>query len=267
MGDRIKRIVAFVIDWNLCLMPFIAIIFLLTPLIQSEPIMLVIYVLLFFLMIFASLTIFVLRDIIFKGRSIGKRIFKLHIIDNATRQEASAGKKALKNLFFFIYPIDGIVLLASGSSIGNYVTNTEVISEKTIAMRNNTYYQPDSVAKIVLSIVAVIGTLIVCAVIGFLCLFGSIQGMIEDQKDTEEYLVAYNYLIQSEKFDTLEEFGYDESDIDMTGFSSMTHRTPTSEGATETVTFKFKVDNTSLPVVCHKINGEWYACDDCTTFD
>ena len=70
---------------------------------------------------------FVLRDVITKGRSFGKRMFELNILDKSTNESASIKQKIVRNLFFLIYFIDGIVLLITGESIGDKVANTVVV--------------------------------------------------------------------------------------------------------------------------------------------
>ena len=267
MLDIIKRMAAFVIDWNLCFFPSFILIMLLSPIAISSTVAMIIYVLLFFGLVFAAFAVFVLRDVIFKGRSIGKRIFRLHIFDKDTKQEVSAGRRMVKNLFFFIYPIDGIVLLASGSSIGNHVTNTEVISEKTMAMLTHREYKPTSTVKAVSGILGGIALFVGLMIASFLLMFNSIQGVVDEQTDTAEYQLAYAYFVESNTFEALEESGYSRSDISMTGFSSSKYPIPNEEGATETVTMKFKVGHTSYPVICHNINGEWQVCEDCTLFN
>lgn len=68
---------------------------------------------------------FILRDI-FTERSLGKTIFGLYIIDKNTGKPASTKQKIIRNLFCFIYVIDGFFLLAKGESIADRVTNTIV---------------------------------------------------------------------------------------------------------------------------------------------
>ena len=68
--------------------------------------------LLCFFAIILAFVAFVLRDVIFKGRSIGKRIFGLYVLDKNTNEPASIKQRIIRNLFFFIYPVDGIILLA-----------------------------------------------------------------------------------------------------------------------------------------------------------
>ena len=78
---------------------------------------------------------------IFKDRSLGKRIFELNIYDQRTRMPASVKQRIKRNIFIMIYPIDGIVLLATGTSIGDRVANT------VVASRNSFLNQPDLITK------------------------------------------------------------------------------------------------------------------------
>ena len=163
------------------------------------------------------------------------------------------------------------------------MTDTVVLSEKTIARLNNTEHQPASKAKTALSIVAVVAVIVALMAVGIFSMLSFVQGMLNKQKDTEEYKLAYSYLIESKAFNSLD---CDEADIRMNSYSSMKHLTPNSEGATETATMQFRVEKSSFTVVCSIIplgqalrtflrkqcdqenkNGEWLVCDDCTTFE
>ena len=70
-----------------------------------------------------------LRDVIFGGRSVGKRIFGLHVIDLCSSAAATNDKKILRNLFFFLYLVDVFVLLATGQTIGDRIAGTLVVME------------------------------------------------------------------------------------------------------------------------------------------
>lgn len=72
---------------------------------------------------------FVFGDVIFKGRSIGKRIFGLYILNKITNEPASIEQRIIRNLFFFIYPVYGIILMATKESIGDKVIKTVVIKK------------------------------------------------------------------------------------------------------------------------------------------
>lgn len=72
--------------------------------------------------------VFVFRDVISpKGRSIGKRMFELNILNKSSNEPASAKQKIVRNLFFLIYFIDGIVMIVTKESIGDKVANTVVV--------------------------------------------------------------------------------------------------------------------------------------------
>ena len=88
-----------------------------------------------FIGVFGSFTLFVLRDYIFKGQSLGKKIFRLTILDKNTLSTPKNWQLILKNIFLFIYPIDGVILLATGESLGNRITDTVVVYK---AQRNDT---------------------------------------------------------------------------------------------------------------------------------
>lgn len=68
-------------------------------------------------------------DVIFKGRSVGKRIFGLYVLDKNTSEPLLLNKKIIRNIFFFIYPIDGIILIATKESIGDKIVNTVVVKK------------------------------------------------------------------------------------------------------------------------------------------
>lgn len=87
------------------------------------------YISIFMLLVFLYPVTFVFRDVIFKGRSIGKRILGLYVLDKNTNESATIKQRIIRNLFFFIYPIDGIILIATKESIGDKVVNTVVIKK------------------------------------------------------------------------------------------------------------------------------------------
>ena len=78
------------------------------------------------LMLFANL-LFIMKDAL--RISVGKRLLKLKIV-------AEDGSKAdwracvIRNIFLLFWPIEGIVLLASGRRIGDYVAKTNVVMKE-----------------------------------------------------------------------------------------------------------------------------------------
>lgn len=124
----------------------------------------------------------------------------------------------------------------------------------TVEQKNNTD------KKTVMIIITVIAAILVC-VIAFI---GFIQLILNAQKDTEEYKVAYNYLINSESF---EKTGADESDIRLNQYSSKINSSIGSDSTSRTVEIGFIVNMKSFVIVCHKEDGVWQVCDDCTKFN
>lgn len=127
MAIRIKRIIAFIIDWYISFLPgLILFIFSMNQGVENEnasPLIMIPC----FIGIFGSFILFVLRDYILKGQSLGKKIFGLTILDKDTLSTPKNRQMILKNIFLFIYPIDGVILLATGESLGNRITDTVVV--------------------------------------------------------------------------------------------------------------------------------------------
>ena len=124
---KLKRMIAFIIDWNLSAVPILLFVFFFRDILISQepnPLLVIIFVLL----TLSMPTICVLRDVIFNGQSIGKRIFKLHIIDE-TNKLPSKRILIIRNIFFFVYPVDAILLLATNQSIGDMATRTTVVNK------------------------------------------------------------------------------------------------------------------------------------------
>ncbi len=132
MAIRVKRMVAFIIDWNITLFPILLLYELSMAMgIENEK-LLPLTMLLSFILVFGGFALFVLRDYILKGQSLGKRIFGLIVLDKSTMGTPRKRQLILKNIFLFIYPVDGILLLATGETLGNRITDTVVISKKLL---------------------------------------------------------------------------------------------------------------------------------------
>ena len=126
---RFRRIIAWIIDWNLSGLPCLLYTTIFMDVFKRPSIQSVGYILIFVLLVFLYPVTFVFRDVIFKGRSIGKRIFRLHVLDKNTNETASTKQRIIRNLFFFIYPVDGIILLVTKESIGDKAVNTIVVKK------------------------------------------------------------------------------------------------------------------------------------------
>ena len=112
------------------------------------------------------------------------------------------------------------------------------------------------IAGVVLGIIAFIAGIIAAV-------FGIVYLVMDSQKDTVEYQLAYEFLVESEDFYL---YGCDEDDVRMIGFSKHSQTTPDWEGATSTAEYTFSADSHTFTVVCHKIDDVWYVCDPCTHF-
>ncbi len=123
---KLKRILAWIIDWNISGIPALLYALIFRKVVEIQGIN-AIGLLLFVFFVLSFPAIFVFRDVIFKGQSIAKRIFKLRVIDIETNDLPSNQKLIIRNLFFFIYPVEFIMLLASNKSLGDMATNTTII--------------------------------------------------------------------------------------------------------------------------------------------
>ena len=123
---KLRRILAWIIDWNLCGIPALVYAFIFKTITEAQGLKAV-YALIFVLFVLSYPVLFVVRDVLFKGRSVAKRIFKLRVIDNETNELPKKQKLIIRNLFFFLYPVEFIMLLASDKSLGDMVTNTTIV--------------------------------------------------------------------------------------------------------------------------------------------
>lgn len=258
MGDRFKRAIAFIIDWNICLLPMCAIVYAVSRLIADNPNISPVIVWPIMLLMSGSLVLFILRDVAFGSRSLGKRLFRLYVVDRRTHAPVDGGRRAARNIFFPLYPIDGIIMLITGDTIGGFATKTTVLGHKALESA-----QPGTVQKKKKTATAVVITVIAAIVLFIALLIGSIFGALSCTRDTEQYALAYEYLVESEAFERL---GAEEEDIFHNRYSSFSSLTPDSENATQTVTIGFVVNGYPFEVVCHRIDGEWLVCEDCTNF-
>ena len=77
--------------------------------------------------IFSLLTL--LKDVVFKNSSIGKKLLRLEILkDNGSKP--STIEVVLRNLFFPLWMIDGILILCNNKKIGDIIFKTKVVSIK-----------------------------------------------------------------------------------------------------------------------------------------
>ncbi len=132
---KFRRCIAWVIDWNLSFIFayfILFIFFFILGFMENTPEPETLTSITLLVVFIFSMTTFVLRDLIFGGRSLGKRIMKLIILDGKTGESARKSQCAVRNLFLCIYAFDLIFMLIKGQSIGDKVAHTIVISKKAL---------------------------------------------------------------------------------------------------------------------------------------
>ena len=236
---RFRRLLAWGLDWMLCwLFPFGTV--MLLDLLGITPTYLI------FPLVLGSFAGFLCRDWLLGGRSVGKRILGLTVMDRQTGAPLTGGKLVLRNLFLFIYPVDGGFLLFSGRSLGERTTNTRVIRA-----RNH--------CEIRVKPFLIVGGIAAAIALAF---GGLIFGVMKLAQGTEAYAISYDYLVESEAFAAQ---GAEEDRIGMTGFSQNT--TFQNGLPVTTATYTFNVDGVSYAITCHPGEDGWAVCGECTGFD
>ena len=235
---RFRRILAWILDWSVISLAVAVPLMLELPS-SLHPLFLVCGAV-------GALACFICRDWLLGGRSIGKRILGLSVVDRQTGEPVTGGKLVLRNLFLFIYPVDGGFLLFSGRSIGERTTGTAVIRARhRCAIRPKPF---------------LIVTAIVLAIAVPFCVLISV--VLNFTQKTESYQICYDYLIESEAFAAQ---GADPEDVSMTGFSQRTELL--AQGPKAICSYTFRVEGTTYTVTCHPSGESWAVCGECTDFE
>jgi len=258
-----RRLLAWIIDWNLIGFSVIFILSIVSTVVTAIlkfDTQRVNQVLMFAFLLYP--TCFILRDLIFGGRSVGKRILGLIVLDKQTGQQAKAGRCALRNIFLFIAHIDVIFMLVSGITLGDRAAHTVVV-KKDLYNKNgsmheiseiNHYLPPKKTSTKKVCLIIVSAVVLLLSII-LICL--------SEVKKTEAYNVAFNYLVESHAFDDLDG---DSSKILTNKYSLTSHGASGKDEITQTVQIGFLVEGKSFVVTCHKKNEKWSVCDECTKF-
>ncbi len=83
----------------------------------------------FYMYLLFGLFLFLLKDLVFRNASIGKRALNLEILksDNTV---PSVSTLILRNIFVFLWPIDAILILANKRKIGDIIFKTKVVEKE-----------------------------------------------------------------------------------------------------------------------------------------
>ena len=275
-GTKIRRLIAWLIDWNLIGFVVILAISVYGTLFIKEDSQT--HALILLLLMLSYPVCFMLRDLIFGGRSLGKRILGLTVVNKQTGEAPKKSQLLLRNLLsVFILHIDAIIMLVTGLSLGDRLAHTVVISKKDMPLRDES--QPSqqkmqvinqytaqrtaravSNRKTLIILFGVLGTVMVLF-IGFVIFITNT--VLERQKDTEEYQIAYTYLVESNYVKAL---AIEETDIKLTSYNFFQTKR-NGEDYCE-ADFGFKVDAVKqIHVICHNEGEGWFVCTECTNFE
>lgn len=283
MGVRLKRIAAFFIDWNLIWLPALCVVWNLLSQKEASQLLLAISFLGAFCGMFVLLAVVVLRDWLLRGRSLGKRIFGLYVYDQETLQKACPKQLFLRNVFFFLYPVDGILLLITGRTVGDRAANTVVLTKDGL----EDYKVQQSMPKPERAPWTRKKTLLVCGIVALVLIIfmGMLQIGLAGKKEDPGYDIAYQYLVESYAFERL---NTEESKIRLTHYYEQSvgvkNDVPWSktismgfgedipgdtacvqmEESNRTIQYTFGVGLRTFRVVCHNENGVLQVCPQCT---
>ena len=130
---KIRRIFSWIIDWNIIGGIVLLAVTLFFALFKEEVEKgRVFFVVVLILLILSYPILFVLRDFIMSGRSLGKRILGLAVLDLRTGEKAKISQRMFRNIFLAAYQLDIIIMLATGRSLGDRVAHTVVICQKDL---------------------------------------------------------------------------------------------------------------------------------------
>lgn len=221
---RFRRLCAIVIDLQMvgCVLLFLAFGAFLLPAFAG--------ICVSFFLTFLYLVYWYGRDWMLGGRSIGKRLCGLSVVDASTQTPATGAQLLRKALATLILPFDGFVLLLTGRSIGERISGTAVVTGSISSPLSAKRFARAMALALVFSLI--LGSIVTVG--------------LNHAKENESYALAQAYL--SEK-------GL-RSDMDLTGFSS------TTVNGERTHTYNFR---DLRIVVCHQSgDGAWSVCDSCS---
>jgi uncharacterized RDD family membrane protein YckC len=84
----------------------------------------------FLLMLIGGFIYLILKDLVFRNKSIRKKIMGLHIISDSTKTQPTKRTIMIRNLTWIMFSIDLIIFLIKGKRLGEIITNTKVVPVK-----------------------------------------------------------------------------------------------------------------------------------------
>ena len=266
-GVKLRRLFAWIFDVAFtavfCLALAVASVIVLTGYIKTEAtqIKCVIGALVGFVL--GSAVFFSLRDLIFGGRSLGKRIFCLRIADERSGKKALVWQRIFRN--FFNFPIlNFVTALFSGRTVSDRIVGTVVVSSRKFRapvqpkldeLGEPVYDIPERPRRnhsfltvlIALVIVAALAVSIMYSI--DICTLGKREEMKND-----EYQIAVSYLVGSEE---LADLNLTEEDVD---FLFFVYREDLDNNFH--VSYVFHAEGGVY--VAESDDGVWTVCNECT---
>ena len=278
---KIRRIFAWVIDWNITGSIVVLALNVFFALFKEEVEKGSVFVVVGLILLILSYPIlFVLRDFIMGGRSLGKRMLGLAVLDLRTGEKAKISQRMFRNIFLAAYQVDIIMMLATGRSLGDRVAHTVVVCQKDLNsdtkivtasdMREhmekiNSYTNniPSSKArrkkKLIITFSIIGGVILFVGFVVCVALIG-----LNAKKSSDEYKLAYEYVVESQEFERL---GSNEDRLKFLQYSKETvYGKDGQYKSTVIIGFNYGPFK-RLGVICHDNGDGWYVCTDCTEFD
>lgn len=114
---KIRRFAAFFIDFASILFPGAII----SLFMDEHPLTIII--------VFSLIFSLILNKDILDGQSLGKRVLQLKVIKKKEQSTPSRLICCIRNIFLFLWPIDLFLILFTGKKLGDYITQTEVVTK------------------------------------------------------------------------------------------------------------------------------------------
>ena len=275
---KIFRLIAAVIDWNIIgAITMLSVVLFMAVFLAAGASLTGPAALLLMLLILSYPVCFMLKDLLFGGRSLGKRIMGLTVLDKTTGKVPKKTVLFLRNIFLIIAHVEAIVMLITGLTLGDRAAHTVVVRKKDLDLSQNidpvqqntdmiNQYASNQTARArskkkqaILWISIIVAVLVLF--VGFV--LSIINASLNAMKNTEEYKIAYAYVIES---DRVRELGIEEEQLKFTSFSKGTRLV--GEGTQRFAEFSFRVSRGhDLTVILHDEGNGWYVCEECTKFD
>jgi len=278
---KIRRIFAWIIDWNMIgstvLLAVAVFLALFKEEIEKESAFVIVALI---LLILSYPILFILRDFIMGGRSLGKRMLGLAVLDLRTGKKAKISQRMFRNIFLAAYQVDIIMLLTTGRSLGDRVAHTVVVCQKDLnsdtkivtandmrermekinSYTNNIPSSKTRRKKKLIIIFSIVGGVVLF--VGLIVCVALIN--LNAKKSSDEYKLAYEYVVESLEFERL---GSNEDRLAFLEYSKETvYGKDGQYKSTVLIGFNYGPFK-RLEVICHDNGDGWYVCTDCTEFD